>query len=976
MATVLQTLLIETLPANTDPILRSYIETILPPMEQEFALISALGGSFDFHYQILTNLGDPNASEKAQRWSNNADQSLLVHVLNALLTAWNLSGYLSQLFGLSDIEKRLLCLGITLHDYNKYCNGQGEASPQAYEVNDILKLCEQLGEKLDFNSFWSDWKQYLSEISFLAQNTQFKAGTNPIPANWPKFTVPDPRRLKHPLRHLLAFGDIAVHLQDPADIITTTAGDRLREHLKFLGIQKKLVYHRLRDCLGLLTNGIHNATVRFAKELDWEPILFFAQGVIYLAPINIETPDKTDLQEFTWEQISQLLGNKMLGGEIGFKRDGKGIKVAPQTLELFTPGQLIKELNNVVVSRVKNVKDPATPKRLEKLKLSESQREFLTKGADIRADQIAEFILLNQREFFENCPDYTTWILTALDLSEQITPAQTQEQSGGVIYGWYRAAACYIANHPTLTLEEVSEKLSDLAENLVIWAEENDLLPAHTSPTREVFFSYLDQYLEIPDLEIQNQSFIDELDIYTKAKTKPAQPPICSLSSGEFSSEDQMDSVVLFKPQQYSNKNSLGERQIKRGISKIWSLEMLLRQALWSVPAGKLEDQQPIFLYIFPAYVYSPQTAAAVRLLVNDIKRINLWEVRRHWSDPEMKSTKFLQTIDWCSGDEPEAGNRAVDKYSGQDLPFLATIYTTTRGKTVTDAWIEPSFLALALPLLLGVKVVASSSSVPLYNSDNDFCESVILDGPANFWNLLGISTGLRITDLSEALQRLLVAYMLHLDNRSAPPDGRWQAFNGTVREVITNVLNIFSLGFEGLRRDQRELTPTEVKRYWEYAQFWAKGDSKMKENLKLTERLVREYRHFYQVNTTESSHAILLPIAKALEVILTSPNHLDAEDLIWQGAGQLHDAIDRREVYHRPLIMDKSVEYQIRYQQELAAIHQFMSTCVNDLFLGLYKGDRALLQENRNRIKSGAEFAYRWLSLQEKSAKITTKSI
>jgi CRISPR-associated protein Csc3 len=34
---------------------------------------------------------------------------------------------------------------------------------------------------------------------------------------------------------------------------------------------------------------------------------------------------------------------------------------------------------------------------------------------------------------------------------------------------------------------------------------------------------------------------------------------------------------------------------------------------------------------------------------------------------------------------------------------------------------------------------------------------------------------------------------------------------------------------------------------------------------------------------------------------------------------------------------------------------------------LGLYKSDRALLQENRNRIKSGAEFAYRWLALQAK---------
>jgi CRISPR-associated protein Csc3 len=64
MATLLQTLLVETLPANTDPILRSYIETVLPSMEREFALIPALGGSEEAHYQLLSKLGDPHAKAK------------------------------------------------------------------------------------------------------------------------------------------------------------------------------------------------------------------------------------------------------------------------------------------------------------------------------------------------------------------------------------------------------------------------------------------------------------------------------------------------------------------------------------------------------------------------------------------------------------------------------------------------------------------------------------------------------------------------------------------------------------------------------------------------------------------------------------------------------------------------------------------------------------------------------------------------
>ena len=268
-----------------------------------------------------------------------------------------------------------------------------------------------------------------------------------------------------------------------------------------------------------------------------------------------------------------------------------------------------------------------------------------------------------------------------------------------------------------------------------------------------MFESYLQQYLEVKGWE-SNISFDFELQSYIAAKTKAAKQPICSLSTGEFLSEDQMDSVVLFKPQQYSNKNALGGRQIKRGISKIWSLEMLLRQAFWGVPSGKLEEQQPIFLYIFPAYVYSPQTAAAIKLLVNNMKRADMWDIRKQWVNSGMNN-HALQSLKWLK-DEAESGRFHQDKYTKEDLPFMAMTYTKTTGKTFTDAWIQPAFLALTLPMLLGVKVVATSSNVPLYNSDRDFNESVILDAPAGFWNLLGLSNSLRIQDLQKAITAIV----------------------------------------------------------------------------------------------------------------------------------------------------------------------------------------------------------------------------
>ncbi|MEL7038569.1 MAG: type I-D CRISPR-associated protein Cas10d/Csc3 [Cyanobacteria bacterium J06592_8] len=968
MNTLLQTLLLQTLPDITDPILRAYIQTVLPEIEREFSPISALGGSYEVHLQKLQERGDKYAEDNAHKWSHRADQNLCVHVLNALLTAWNLSEYLSSSQALSDTEKRLLCLGITLHDYNKYCNGQGEDDPpKAHQVPEILKLCEELGEKLNFQEFWLDWKQYIPEIGFLAQNTQFKASTNPFSSNWENLTL-DRRRLQRPLRHLLAFGDIAVHLTDPAEIEINTTGDRLREHLTLLGIKRKLIYHRLRNSLGILSNGIHNSVVNFGEKLDWKPILFFAHGVVYLAPKESEDPDFVELQHFLWKEISQVLSGKMSGGEIGFKRDGKGLKIASQTLELFSPSELIRLLPDVINARVANVKNPATPKRLQKLELSEPEREILTKGADIRADKIAEFIILIQREFFENSPEFITWILEALQLQNQIKPEQTQEQSGGVNYGWYRVAAFYIANNARLLPEYIPDKLLEIAENLTDFAEQNNLLTESESPTKAVFSSYLEQYLEVGGWEVKLPSFQQELTGYTEAKTKAAKQPICSLSSGEFLSEDQMDSVVLFKPQQYSNKNPLGGRKIKRGISKIWSLEMLLRQALWAVPAGKLEEQQPIFLYIFPAYVYSPQTAKAVQLLVNDFKRVSLWDVRKKWIESGLEKSG-LQAIEWLFSDDEEVGKLAKHKYLSA-APFMAITYITPRGKTQTDAWVKPAFLALALPLLLGVKVVTTASSIPLYTSDADFRESIILDGIVGFWNILGLSTSLRIQEISPALERLLVAYCLHLDSQSKGKEERWQAFNGTVREVMTDVLNVFTLANEGLRRDGRDSpTSKQVKTYWKYAERLSQRDKNMTEKLKVTKKLVTQYRQFYQVNLGESSHAILFPLSKALEAILSVPENWDNEELILQGSGQIQAALDRQEAYKRPIIKDKSIPYEIRQEQEFQAIHTFMTTCVEELFQTLCEGDIALLQENRNRIKAGAEFAYRMIALEERKS-------
>jgi CRISPR-associated protein Csc3 len=119
--TLLQDLLTITLREEPDPVLQKFVETVVPAMEREFALIPALGGSEAVHRYRLRD--DFYGEKKAKNWSQSADQSLLFHVMNAILTAWNLQHFLDEDKQLTEKEQYLLCLGLTLHDYNKYCQG-------------------------------------------------------------------------------------------------------------------------------------------------------------------------------------------------------------------------------------------------------------------------------------------------------------------------------------------------------------------------------------------------------------------------------------------------------------------------------------------------------------------------------------------------------------------------------------------------------------------------------------------------------------------------------------------------------------------------------------------------------------------------------------------------------------------------------------------------------------------------------------
>jgi CRISPR-associated protein Csc3 len=139
----------------------------LPAIEQEFGTLPA---SPRLETEWFVHLETLNAVQQVIYRSDDANQSLWSFILNSLLTAWNLLPFLSHKLSLSDNEKRLLCLGFTFQGYNNCCLGETAPFTSTAAI--------ALGETLNLDTFWAEWRKHLPELVYLASTTDQMAGKN------------------------------------------------------------------------------------------------------------------------------------------------------------------------------------------------------------------------------------------------------------------------------------------------------------------------------------------------------------------------------------------------------------------------------------------------------------------------------------------------------------------------------------------------------------------------------------------------------------------------------------------------------------------------------------------------------------------------------------------------------------------------------------------------------------------------------
>ncbi len=514
--------------------------------------------------------------------------------------------------------------------------------------------------------------------------------------------------------------------------------------------------------------------------------------------------------------------------------------------------------------------------------------------------------------------------------------------------------------------------------------------------------TYVNRVVSLPAGAVvtpETQPFLTELSRYNAAKViGRGRESVCAMSSSSYTVTEQMESATLFAPQVYSNRQILFNAQAaKRQICSIWSTEIMLRQILMNqtnATGGDFEGRKYRYLYLYPAYFFTPETNKFLQKAYTWLAKTRFdADIRKHLIT-EKQEAKFTlgnyQKVDYLliQEDLQSEDNRTFKISYPEDQPLTFFFIALPSGKDATDteSWVMPAWLALALPLILDVKIVASESPVPPFISGADFEQTVLLDGEHQAIHSLIKQDEYRLDSILprslnqrkfSPLNALSAAYCIHLEvNRKKdgnPDRGKLAAL---ARDLETSPLYVFHYLSKWLRKQERDSVPiTKIKLYFDfYYYFNPKGDEMTK-----LQNLTELYRKFYRAKSQYAkANAILKPIDEAAEIILKADKALasDSEHLTQLVVGRLATLmknVRRRaaEGKYTLKLVDGKWKPALTSEEERQAIHDFAKYFVEVIFDETFKSDRARLAGMQlNLIRDTCDYLYRLADDTERQQK------
>ncbi|MEB3214167.1 MAG: type I-D CRISPR-associated protein Cas10d/Csc3, partial [Leptolyngbyaceae bacterium] len=928
----------------TDDLLQRFAEYILPNLMRQLVGTTAKGGQFT----------EDRRAEGKNVDRSKEDQSFTSHLLNGFFPTYRIFRVLQKTVETNpvkrlceELEAAIYITSYILHDFDKFPD-----YPNWLSLNDpfgkfsgrnwrqepphksdapnlgrdyIAQKMQDLG--LD-RLIGASWKSYVDDILWISNNAGEKWDADLGMKKRGLDQCQLDERIQQILFRLVRLSDLfASVIKHPNDIKANSFTDLLRD---LSAGQLEFSYHALSDNRGALTNVINNALMDLHPQEFYQPLLYLPDGVVYLAQVNAPEIAIESIPEKVIQKIKILCGGQLRQRQTGFARGGKGFKFA-EYYWLFCNAPEIMDIAHKAACRIIHSAKPSiAAKRSDSLLSFQTQGELpahlnLRFTDDYRIDRLGEFGDILCRGIWrawsdrftdtqKQVPKANRKTVPELDLTQKLAEflglasevasvkaIQALKKTGGVPLEWYYLAARYLQENPHLDdaqLQDVMAEMVRYATNAIAPSIQEFTVPDGWDDLR----SYVRSVVILPSGAIvkpTTKSFLTELDRYKAAKvTGRGRENVCAMSSSSYTVSEQMESATLFTPQVYSNRQILFNAQAaKRQICAIWSIEMMLRQILMNqtnATGGDFEGRKYRYLYIYPAYFFTPETNKFLQKAYSWIRRTKFdADIRKHLvpdKQPAQFNIENYQSVD-CLLLQEESDKDQTFKlsYPNEPLTFFFMALPPGRDATDTESWVMPSWLAFALPLVLDVKVVASESPVPPFISGADFEQTTVLDGEHQAIFTLVKLDSYRLDAILprqpnqfSPLNALSAAYCIHLEvNRKKDGDPDWGKLAALARDIETNPLYVFHYLTKLVRKLDWDTAPVEkIKLYQDFYYCFDPEGNDMNQLRQLTQL----YRRFYRAKSRYAKpNAVLKPIDEAADVILKIVKALapDSQSLI-----------------------------------------------------------------------------------------------
>jgi CRISPR-associated protein Csc3 len=1022
-----------------DRILEKFADHVLPNLIRQLVGCTAKGGQFTENRKAEGKNVERSKHDQSLTAHLLNGLFPTYRILKALQKQAKTNQVQRLCIGNKDIEA-LYIVSYILHDFDKFpdyqswlvADGENRFLDRIWKNQPAKKEDAQnfarsyiVKKILDFELdklFDENWRDNLDDIVWLTHNAGDKYDRDDgmeVRGLKPKLDG----RERGTLSRLVRMADLfASMIKYPIDITSDGKSVKLPELLLDLSAgQLKFTYHSLSDNRGVLTNILNNALMDAHPKDDYTPLLFLPDGVVYLAKSTAIEINTDQIPDQVIAKIRSLCAGQLKRRQTGFGRDGKGFKFADYYWLFFDSVQLMQVSVSAASKLIPITKVSSAKKRGDSLAKAQAAGE-LPDNLDLDfpdnplIDRLAEFgDTLCRGIWREWCDRANNWqkqqpkterkALPELDLTEKLAEVldlanempivkaiQSLKKTGGVPLDWYYLAAQYLRKHPDLDdngSRQIMEVLTIHAAELIRPIYEEFTFPDGWDDLR----TYVSRSISLPSGAViapQPDSFLVEMGRYKAAKVVGrGRENVCAMSSSAYTVSEQMESATLFAPQVYSNRQILFNAQAaKRQICSIWSIEIMLRQILMNQTnstGGDFEGRKYRYLYLYPTYFFTPETNKFLQKAYSWIARTRFdADIRKHLIS-ENQVAKFeianYQSIDSLLitenlNPEDDRTFKMLGYPDDQPLTFFFLALPPSRDATDTESWVMPSWLAMALPLILDVKTVVSESPVPPFISGADFEETALLDGEHQAIRSLIKRDRIRLDAIipKETTERkfsplnaLSAAYCIHLEvNRKKDGDPDWGKLSALARDLETSPLFVFHYLNVWLRKQDRDTVPIQKIKLYLDLYYYLDPEGKDVNQLR---KLTQLYRTFYRAKSQYAkANAVLKPIDEAADIIIKFNKDLanDTESLTYIVGGklaQLMTNVRRGTAEGKPTLtfVDGKWKPALTIEQERQAIYEFSQFFVKEIFEGAFKGDRSRLAGTQlNLIRGTCDYLYR----------------